>query len=83
MEWFRDDDGTRIGLNRPANPNKPPFPGSAFSLAVGVNWSPTANLILRPEIRSDWFVGNVARQPYDDGRKSQQFMLGFDAIWQF
>ncbi|MBL9122010.1 MAG: outer membrane beta-barrel protein, partial [Planctomycetaceae bacterium] len=51
FEWFRDEDGTRVGLNRPANPNNPPFPGSFYSGSVGFNWTPQPNLTIRPEIR--------------------------------
>lgn len=83
FEWFRDDDGTRIGLNRPSNPNKPPFPGSAYSLALGLNWTPIPNVLIRPEIRADWFTGNVARQPYNDGVDDYQLMIGVDAIVKF
>ena len=83
FEWFRDQDGTRVGLNRPSNPNKPPFVGSFYSLSAGLNWTPSANFTLRPEIRADWFDGNQAIGPYDDGRQNHQFLLGFDAIYLF
>ena len=48
-----------------------------------VNWSPTANLILRPEIRYDWFDGAQARQPFGDGTNDSQFLLAMDAILLF
>ncbi len=83
FEWFRDEDGTRVGLNRPSNPNKPPFVGSFFSLTAGVNWTPSTNFTLRPEIRADWFDGNQAIGPFDDGAKNYQLMIGFDAIYLF
>jgi len=83
FEWFRDEDGTRIGLNRPSNPNTAPFPGNVYSLSAGVNWKPTENLVIRPEIRSDWYDGSSARQPYDDGVDGDQLMLGVDAILLF
>ena len=50
FEWFRDEEGTRVGLNRPSNPNKPPFVGNFYSLTAGINWTPNANFTLRPEI---------------------------------
>ena len=62
FEWFRDEDGTRVGLNRPSNPNKPPFVGNFFSLTAGLNWTPSTNFTLRPEIRADWFDGNQAHR---------------------
>lgn len=81
LEWFRDEDGTRIGLDRRSNPNKPPYAGNAWSITFGLNYLPTPNIILRPEIRSDWFNGN--RNPYQDGNLDHQLMLGFDAILRF
>ena len=83
FEWFRDEEGTRVGLNRPSNPNDPPFVGNFFSLSLGVNWSPTYNFMLRPEVRYDWYDGNAARLPFNDGADDDQFMLGLDAILLF
>lgn len=81
IEWFRDDDGARLGLSRPPNPNKGPYVGSMYSLSLGVNWTPRTNLILRPEVRWDWFDG--AGLPFDDGNADDQFLVGMDAIWRF
>jgi hypothetical protein len=81
FEWFRDDDGVRVGLNRPSNPNKPPFVGNFYSLTLGANWTPMPNLMIRPEVRYDWFDGTGV--PYDDGNKDSQFTLGMDAILRF
>jgi hypothetical protein len=83
FEWFRDEDGTRVGLNRPSNPNNPPYVGNFFSLTFGLNWTPTANLTVRPEIRADWYDGKQARLPYDDGTEDSQLLLGVDVIWRF
>lgn len=79
FEWFRDDDGTRVGLNRSSNPNTPPFIGNFYSLSFGVNYAPTSNLVFRPELRADWFEGSSSL-PFNDGAKDNQFMLGFDVI---
>jgi hypothetical protein len=83
FEWFRDEDGTRVGLNRPSNPNKVPFVGNFYSVTAGLNWTPNDNLIVRPEIRYDWFDGDQVRQPYNDGTDSSQVLLGIDAILVF
>ncbi len=83
FEWFRDEEGTRVGLNRPSNPNTPPLAGNFYSLSLGVNWTPSKNVMLRPEIRADWYEGNAVRLPYNDGTDDSQFMLGFDAILRF
>jgi hypothetical protein len=80
FEWFRDEDGTRVGLNRRSNPNKAPFAGNFYSASAGLNWKPTCNFTLRPEIRYDWYDGDAQRLPYDDGTDSNQLLLGLDAI---
>ncbi len=81
FEWFRDEEGTRVGLNRPSNPNIPSFVGNFWSLSAGVNWMPTNNLIIRPELRWDWFDGTGL--PYADGAKDEQLLLAADVIWRF
>ncbi|MBN9118458.1 MAG: outer membrane beta-barrel protein [Planctomycetes bacterium] len=83
FEWFRDEDGTRVGLmNRSSNPNNPPLPGNYFSLTGGLNYAPTANVMIRPEIRWD-FTSDTSRRAFDDGRKNNQLLLGCDLVWQF
>jgi hypothetical protein len=83
VEWFRDEEGTRVGLNRPSNPNTPPFAGNFYSLTFGFNYSPCPNVLLSPEIRSDRFGGAQSRKPFQDGQASNQLLLGFDAILRF
>lgn len=82
FEWFRDEDGTRVGLNRAANPNNPPLPGNFFALTTGLNYAPTANLLIRPEIRWD-FTSDAPRRAFNDGRKNNQLLLGCDLVWQY
>jgi len=83
FEWFRDVDGTRVGLNRPRNPNNPPLAGDYYSFTFGVNWMPTENLTIRPEVRADWFDGAAGTFPYDDGNDDSQVMFGIDGILLF
>jgi hypothetical protein len=83
FEWFNDEDGTRVGLNRPSNPNKPPLAGDYMSLTFGLNWTPTNNFTFRPEVRYDWFDGAAGVNPFNDGLATNQFTLGFDAIMKF
>jgi hypothetical protein len=83
FEWFRDEDGTRVGLNRPSNPNNLPFVGNFYSVSAGLNWLPTTNLMVRPEIRADWFGGDQPVQPFNDGTEDYQLLLGVDAILVF
>jgi hypothetical protein len=83
FEWFRDDDGTRVGLNRPNNPNKPPLPGNYFSLSGGVNWIPHPNVIVRPEIRWDFTNNTAGNKAFNDGRTSQQLLVAGDVIIRY
>lgn len=80
FEWFRDEEGTRVGLNRSRNPNNPSFIGDFYSLSAGINWFVNQDLIIRPELRADWFDGQAVNQPFNDGDDDNQFMLGLDAI---
>ncbi len=81
FEWFRDDDGVRLGLSRPANPNDASYVGNLYSLSFGLNWTPLRNIMIRPEVRWDSFDG--AGQPFDDGNDDSQFLMGLDAILTF
>ena len=87
-EWFRDDDGIRlqtapVRLGGAANIGAVGLPASAagnyYELAVGANWTPSANLTIRPEARWDWSDG-TGLAPYDDLTKDSQFMAAVDAI---
>jgi hypothetical protein len=66
MEWFRDDDGARIG-----------DVGDYYEVTCGLNYKPTANLTIRPELRYDWYKGNGTPFP---GNNVDQFTGGFDFI---
>ena len=86
FEWFQDTNGTRVGLNRPSNPNHVPLPGNYYSLTLGANWVPTGNFLMRPAFRWDFFggpFGGNTRLPYNDGVSTNQTMLGFDIIQKF
>jgi hypothetical protein len=82
FEWFRDDDGTRVGLTLPNNPNSAPLPGNYFSATVGLNYSPIPNLIVRPEVRWD-FANDTVVAPFNDGTRNNQFMAGIDVILRY
>lgn len=81
LEWFKDQDGVRLGLNRPTNPNKPPYIGDMYSLSTGLNWQSTRSLTIRPEVRYDWFTGSG--NPFNDNASKSQFVGGLDATWLF
>jgi hypothetical protein len=78
-EWFRDDDGVRVTGIRPTNPIAgDSFVGDFHEVSLGVNWIPTNNLRIRPEIRYDWFDGTGL--PFDDASDDDQFTAAMDAI---
>ncbi len=80
-EWFRDDDGVRVLGQVPGNPNQGPYTGNFFEYAVGLNYTPNANLIARPEIRWDRFDGTGI--PFNDGAKNEQFTFAMDVILKY
>lgn len=73
FEWFRDDDGFRVGgflpnfSSIPAGgaPLKPRglattrsgYVGNFFQMTLGPKWTPNLNTIIRPNLRWDWFDG--------------------------
>jgi hypothetical protein len=86
FEWFRDDDGARVtGLRNPSNAIfGQAFAGNFYEFSVGMNWTPTANWTIRPEVRYDWFEGvplGPATGPFNAGTQNDQLLLGFDAIF--
>ena len=80
IEWFRDDDGTRVPINAAGDGN----PGNYYEVTWGLNYTPCKSLIVRPELRYDWFDGSVANgAPFDNNTKTAQFSGGFDFIYKF
>jgi len=86
FEWFRDDDGFRVGgigsrtNGHPLGDTR--FIGDFYELTVGLNWKPTDNLCIRPEARFDWFDGvttNANNGPFDDGAATTQTTFAIDA----
>lgn len=49
FEWFDDADGLRISTVNDGS-NDLHF----FAASAGLNWTPTANILIRPELRFDW-----------------------------
>ena len=90
FEWFRDDQGVRVqglGAGNQAvglAPNPPIFPGNFYEVTAGLNWKPTANITVRPEVRWDWYEAGapvaLGNAPYDAGDRVNQFLLGCDVI---
>ncbi|MFZ5828996.1 MAG: outer membrane beta-barrel protein [Planctomycetota bacterium] len=88
FEWFRDDDGVRVAGPPPqagirAWPGAPGFAGNFYELTIGLNWRPCPNLLLRPELRWDWYQGtpnSAGRQPFNDGQDDSQTLFATDLI---
>lgn len=77
FEWFQDRDGARVA------PGK--LSGNFYALTAGLNWRPIEHLIVRPEIRYDWFGGRYVpgSLPFNDGAKDEQVSGGVDVIVTF
>jgi Putative beta-barrel porin-2, OmpL-like. bbp2 len=91
-EWFRDDDGFRVagigslgGEFAGRDFSGSGFVGDFYEIATGLNYKPNANVIVRGELRWDWFDREVDNQryPFDDQRDGSQFLLGTDLIVRF
>ncbi|MEO1991511.1 MAG: outer membrane beta-barrel protein, partial [Pirellulales bacterium] len=56
FEWFRDNNGTRVqyGL-RDGSPELGGFAGNFWAMTWGLNYLVGDNLVIRPELRYDWF----------------------------
>jgi hypothetical protein len=88
-EYFHDPSGF-ISAERVGNPNNGPiisagpYRGNMQSVSAGLNWAPNAskNLMIRPEVRYDWFQG-AGVQPFNAGNDDHQIMFVLGAILQF
>ena len=101
LEWFRDNNGFRTAYPaRYAALGVPPvasgFAGNFWETTLGLNWMPTPNWVVRPEIRYDWYTpddygsgalpfGPIVTTPTGlvTGDAFDQWYLGCDAIFQF
>ena len=105
-EYFHDPDGV-AAAERIGNPNFGPVPQPGFNgaaqgpyhgnfqtVAAGLNWSPNGskNLMVRPEIRYDWFQGQTpafgagpgsSGLPFNAGASDHQFLMMLNAFYLF
>ncbi|HUT12672.1 MAG TPA: porin [Thermoguttaceae bacterium] len=88
FEWLRDDDGV-IVHGPPAAAGIRAWPGEGYAgdfyeVTAGLSWRPSANLVVRPECRWDWYDGQASSGalalPFNDGASDSQFTFGVDAI---
>lgn len=96
FEWFRDNNGTRVASNLRNDvfndtPTGSGYAGNFWEMTWGLNYLLGSNIVIRPELRYDWFApdvgsgaGAAGTLPY--GRNLDQFGQfygGCDVIWQF
>lgn len=97
-EWFRDNNGgvvTGFGVpgldsnglptNFHPNPHVGPYVGDFYEVAAGLNYRPHPNLLIRPEVRYDWFNGTIdpaSIGPYP-GNRSDELSAAVDLIVTF
>jgi hypothetical protein len=91
-EWVHDDGGARIAgvgnallTDRGWN-GKPGFTGHFHDVSLGLNYRPSLNLVLRPEVRWDAYDGprNPSGElPYGSMTQSSQFTFATDMIFTF
>lgn len=91
-EWMRDDDGLRI-----AGPGNVPgirawdgagYAGDFYEISAGLNWRPTGNWLVRPEVRWDVYDGPESPKPgnalpFGQGTSDDQLTFAVDAIFSF
>jgi len=94
LEWFRDNNGYRV-FNPIRNaisggPIASGYAGNFWQMSWGLNYKPNRNIIVRPELRYDWYDGatgltsaGAAALPFGNFDRSSQFYGGCDVIWQF
>jgi len=94
LEWFSDVNGYRVstgGFREGAlTGNGNGFAGNFWEATWGLNYLVGNNLVIRPEVRYDWYSRNQAQaggpgnMPYGPNLNNNgQFYGGCDIIWQF
>jgi hypothetical protein len=88
-DMFVDDQGSRLGgLRFGGQPGGNPLPlpsgnaGTVQAVSTGLNYMPSANFRLRPELRWDWYGGGGSPL-FDDRSKNRQFTAAIDMIVLF
>jgi len=81
-DFFHDPGGIVAGI-RSGNQNLGPYSGNFWVIDAGLNWAPggSKNLMIRPEIRYDWFGGNGS--PYSFGTRKDMLLLMLGSYFLF
>jgi hypothetical protein len=103
FEWFRDEQGFRVagflpgaapsgitGNQRGLPTNRLGYNGNFFQITVGPKWQPHPNLFVRPNLRFDWYDGNIVKglnpaglRPFNDGNSNHQALFVTDLVVLF
>ena len=94
FEWFRDEEGFRVTapVPSPGSPNArgwpraPGFAGNFYQTTVGPRWTPLPNLVVRPNLRADWYHGPLNSEglhPFNGGKLNHQVAVYTDIILTF
>ena len=94
LEWFSDVNGYRVSTggfrDGALTGNGNGFAGNFWEATWGLNYLVGNNLVIRPELRYDWYSRNQAQaggpgnMPYGPNLNSNgQFYGGCDVIWNF
>lgn len=92
-EWFRDEEGFRVGGFLPTNapsptrglsPARSGYAGSFYQVSVGPKWQINPNMFMRTTGRVDWYDGENNNagglKPFDNGEKNSQFIWTTDFV---
>jgi hypothetical protein len=83
-ECFQDTSGCRINADGGGIMGMVPrgSQGNYWDVSLGANWRPNANVVVRPELRWDWFDPSqpVFVSPYDNGARNSQFTYGVSTV---
>ncbi len=91
FEWFRDAHGRRVwGVgNAPWAMGRAwdggGYAGDFYALTAGLQWRPSPNWLIRPEVRWDWYDGEASpvpghAQPFNAGESRDQVTFAMDVI---
>jgi len=83
FEWFRDNDGERVqGLGVGIASDSGGFQGNFYELTGGLNWRPQRNILVRPELRWDWFNPDepTVPHPFGGATRNDQFLAALDLV---
>ncbi len=92
FEWFRDNNGTRVAYGlRDGSPGGGGYAGNFWEMTWGLNYLVGSNLVIRPELRYDWFspdeganLGAPGTLPFGPNASEYgQFYGGCDVVYQF